>query len=185
MSFFKNLKVVTDSISKTAGTITTNIATVSAEQTKIAKLEKEIKAINLEVDAACTQIGKRFLDHTIKTGEMGGIDVTDILAILDPKLTRKEELEKEVIEAKKRLKDHMIMQEKAKAQEAFEKEKEKLDQALAMNVISQAEYNEKLNFHKNKVDKFDEIKKIQQQCEMGVITVKERDDKIEQLLNWE
>ncbi|MGL4761158.1 MAG: hypothetical protein ACRCWG_06815 [Sarcina sp.] len=185
MSFFKNLKVVTDSISKTAGTISTNIATVTNEQTKISKLEKEIKAINLDVDAACTQIGKRYLENTIATGEMAGIDVTDILAMLDPKLSRKEELEKEVIEAKKRLKDHMILQEKAKAQEQLEKEKEKLDQALAMDVISQSEYNEKLNFHKNKVEKFDEIKKIQQQCEMGIITVKERDDKIEQLLNWE
>ena len=108
MSFFDNLKVVTNSISKTASNITTNIATSSVEQANLARIKKELNVINTEIDSACTQIGKKFLEYVIQTKEMPGIDVSDILKVIDPKLTRKVELEAEAVEIEKRLKNQKI-----------------------------------------------------------------------------
>ena len=64
--------------------------------------------------------------------------------IIDFKLTRKAELEAEAVEIEKRLKNQMVMQEKLREEELFNREKGKLDKALAMGVISDEEYQEKL-----------------------------------------
>ena len=68
---------------------------------------------------------------------MGGLDVTDLLTMMDPKLTRKQELEAQLIELEKRMKQNAVLRDKAKAEEEFQEEKTKLDRALAMDVISQ------------------------------------------------
>lgn len=183
MSFFNNIKVMKDSISKTATNIGNNIATVSAEQANLSKINKEISTINSEIDSACTQIGKKFLEYVLETNEMPGIDVSDILKMLDPKMSRKAELEKEIIEIQKRLKDNMILQEKRKVEEDFILEKEKLDKALVMDLISQEEYNEKINNSRKILDNFEEIKKIEQQYEFGIITVEEKNQKINSIIN--
>ncbi len=170
MGLFDNIKGLKDSISKTA--------TVNSEQAKLSKINKEISTINSEIDSACTQIGKRFLEYVLETNEMPEIDVSDILKMLDPKMSRKVELEKEVIEIQKRLKDSMILQEKRKVEEDFILEKEKLDKALAMDLISQDEYNEKINNYRKRLDNFEEIKKIEQQYDFGIITLEEKNQKI-------
>lgn len=183
MSFFNNIKVMKDSISKTASNITSNIATTSMEHSNLARINKEVDTLNSEIDSACTQIGRKFLEYVIETNEMPGIDVTDILKVLDPKMSRKAELEKEIIEIQKRLKDQMIIQEKARLEEEYRREKEKLDKALAMDVISQEEYDKKINQYRMRLDNFEQIKKIEQQYELGIITREEKEIKINKLIN--
>ena len=112
---------------------------------------------------------------------MGGLDVTDLLTMMDPKLTRKQELEAQLIELEKRMKQNAVLRDKAKAEEEFQEEKTKLDRALAMDVISQDEYNYKISVARKKVDNFEEIRRIEQQCEMGIITNEEKNAKIEAL----
>ena len=112
---------------------------------------------------------------------MGGLDVTDLLTMMDPKLTRKQELEQQQIELEKRMKQNNILREKAKAEQEFQEEKTKLDRALAMDVISQDEYNYKISIARKRVDNFEEIRRIEQQCEMGIITPEERNARIEAL----
>ena len=182
MSFFDNIKLIKDSLSKTANDIANNIATTSMEQDEINKINKEINSLNSEIDAAHTQVGRRFVEYVIETKEMPGIDVSDILKALDPKLSRKKELENELIQIQKRLKDQMIIQEKAKVEQEYIREKEKLDKALAMDVISQEEYSDKLSIYRKKLDNFEQIKKIDQQCNLGIISREERDYKINNLL---
>ncbi|MPN59368.1 hypothetical protein SDC9_207089 [bioreactor metagenome] len=114
---------------------------------------------------------------------MPGIDVSDILTVLDPKMIRKTELEKELVEIQKRIKDQMIIKEKNALEEKFKKEKEKLDAALAMEVISEYEYNEKINQHRKRLDNFEAIKKIEQQYELEIISIEEKDYKIYTLIN--
>jgi hypothetical protein len=172
-----------DSISKTASKITSNIATTSMEQSNLSRINKEIDTLNSEIDSACTQIGRKFLEHVIETKEMPGIDVTDVLNVLDPKMSRKAELEKEIIEIQKRLKDQMKIQEKSRFEDEYRKEKEKLDKALAMDIISQDEYEKKINQYKMRLDNFEQIKKIEQQYEFGIITRGEKEIKINQLIN--
>ena len=129
MSFFNNIKVMKDSISKTASNISNTIAVNNMEQANLSRVNKEINSINSEIDSACTQIGRKFLEYVIETKEMPGIDISDILNVLDPKMVRKVELEKELVEIQKRIKDQMIVQEKNILEERFKKEKEKLDSA--------------------------------------------------------
>lgn len=112
---------------------------------------------------------------------MGGIDVADILKMMEPKLERKEELEKQLAQAEKRIKQSGLLRERANAQQEFESEKNKLDKALAMDVISQEEYAVKLSIAQKRFDNFEQIRKVEQQYEMNIITKEERNDRIKEL----
>ena len=110
-------------------------------------------------------------------------DVSDFLTIIKQDQAKKKELEAQLAEVEKRAKQNALIREKTKAEEAFEQEKGVLDKALAMEILSKEEYEQKLNIAKKKVDNFEEIKKIEQQFEMGIITKEEKDEKIDALLN--
>ena len=110
-------------------------------------------------------------------------DVSDFLTIIKQDQAKKKELENQLAEVEKRAKQNTLLREKTKAEESFEQEKGVLDKALAMEIISKEEYEQKLNIKKKKVENFEEIKKIEQQFEMGIITKEEKDEKINAILN--
>ena len=110
-------------------------------------------------------------------------DVSDFLTIIKQDQAKKKELENQLAEVEKRAKQNTLLREKTKAEESFEQEKGVLDKALAMEIISKEEYEKKLNIAKKKVENFEEIKKIEQQFEMGIITKEEKDEKINAILN--
>lgn len=110
-------------------------------------------------------------------------DVSDFLTIIKQDQAKKKELENQLAEVEKRAKQNTLLREKTKAEETFEQEKGVLDKALAMEIISKEEYEQKLNIAKKKVENFEEIKKIEQQFEMGIITKEEKDEKINAILN--
>ena len=110
-------------------------------------------------------------------------DVSDFLTIIKQDQAKKKELENQLAEVEKRAKQNTLFREKTKAEESFEQEKGVLDKALAMEIISNEEYEQKLNIAKKKVENFEEIKKIEQQFEMGIITKEEKDEKINAILN--
>ena len=109
-------------------------------------------------------------------------DVSDFLTIIKQDQAKKKELENQLAEVEKRAKQNTLLREKTKAEESFEQEKGVLDKALAMEIISKEEYEQKLNIARKKVENFEEIKKIEQQFEMG-ITKEEKDEKINAILN--
>ena len=74
------------------------------------------------------------------------------------------------------------MREKAAAEEAFLAEKTKLDRALAMDLLTQEEYDAKLATARKRVDNFELIRKIEQQAEMGLITAEEKAEKLKAIL---
>lgn len=110
-------------------------------------------------------------------------DVSDFLTIIKHDQAKKKELENQLAEVEKRAKQNTLLREKTKAEESFEQEKGVLDKALAMEIISKEEYEQKLNIARKKVENFEEIKKIEQQFEMGIITKEEKDEKINAILN--
>lgn len=110
-------------------------------------------------------------------------DVSDFLMIIKQDQAKKKELENQLAEVEKRAKQNTLLREKTKAEESFEQEKGVLDKALAMEIISKEEYEQKLNIARKKVENFEEIKKIEQQFEMGIITKEEKDEKINAILN--
>lgn len=60
--------------------------------------------------------------------------------------------QEQLIELEKRMKQNAVLREKAKAEADFEEEKTKLDRALAMDVITQDEYNFKISVAKKRID---------------------------------
>ena len=52
------------------------------------------------------------MDYVIKNQEVTGLDVTDLLKMLEPKLARKADLDAELIKIQNRLKDMALLQEK-------------------------------------------------------------------------
>jgi len=183
MAFFDNLKIMTESFTKAATDMANSVSTIAREQGSINNIEKEIGVLNSEIDTAYTQIGRRFVEYVIEKKEMPGIDVSDILNMLEPKMSRKTELEAERIEIQKRLKDMALIQEKNRLEEEFRIEKDKLDRGRAMDIINEVEYEQKINQYRKKIDNFDEIKKIEQQHEFGIINLQEKEIKINLILN--
>lgn len=181
-----------DKITKTATNLGKGVldSTVSAgsragaaaqDQSELAALKMQLNVIEQELDASYTQVGRRYVEYVIETGDMPGIDVTDILKLIDPKLTQKDELDKKIIELEKKIKNTAVLRERQAAEEEFQKEKAKLDHALAMEVITQDDYDVKLAIVRKKVDNFELIRKIEQQYDMKLITKEERDSKIKEL----
>ena len=112
---------------------------------------------------------------------MTGIDVSDLLKLMDPKMTKKKELEQQIIELEKEIKNKSVLREKQQAEETYLAEKAKLDKALAMELMSQSEYEVKLAIAKKKYDNFEEIRKVQQLADMNLITKEEKEAKIKEL----
>ena len=183
MAFFDNFKVMTNSVAKSASNIMNTVSTEIKEQENISRIHKEMSAIDTEITAAYTQIGRKYVDYVIKNQEDTGLDMTDLLKILEPKFVRKEELDTELIEIQKRLKDMLILQEKNKLESEFVLEKEKFNRALAMGVITQLEYDQKVKQHRKRIDFFEEIKNIEQQFDLGIITRVEKERKLDSILN--
>ena len=169
------------SVAKTAVSVSSNASVVVQEQGELSALKAQINVIEQELNSSYIQIGRKFVDYVLETGEMPGIDVGDILKMIDPKLTKKQEIEKQIIELEKEIKSKSILREKQQAEEEFLAEKAKLDKALAMDIISQDDYDVKLAIARKKVDNFELIRKIEQQAEMGIISKEEKTQKIEQL----
>ena len=178
----KTAKVAAGSMGSAASATYNNAAVVKQAQGEINALQREINAIQTELENAYTQIGRKYVDYVLNTKEIPEIGAGDVLAVVDTKLTRKDELNAQLIEKQKRLNDQFDMQEKAQLEAEFAAEKEKLDRALAMAVMDQAEYDAKIKQLRGRIDHFDEIKKINTQKEMGLITAQERDVKIAALL---
>lgn len=179
----KTAQNVGRSVNKTAANVGSNASVAAQEQTELVELRSQVNVINQELDSAYVQIGRKYVDYVMESGEMPGIDVSDILKMIDPKMTKKLDIEKRIIQLEKEIKQKDILREKAVVEEEFLAEKSKLDKALGMELLSQDEYDAKLAIAKKKVDNFVEIRRIKQQAEMGLITEAEKNAKLNALLS--
>jgi hypothetical protein len=182
MGLFDNLRTVTkESISKAATNAVSTVITASKENAKISNIKTELAAINGELDAAYKQIGEKYVEYVLATNQMPGIDVKNILKLMEPKFEKQNELQTELIEIEKRLKDQVIMQEKAQLEDEYKRQKENLDRAKAMEVISEDEYNLKIQQFRRKIDNFEAIRNVKKQYELGIISYEELQLKLSDL----
>ncbi|MEG1002050.1 hypothetical protein [Clostridium sp.] len=181
----KNLKVMTESIGKNVSDLANTITVTAIEQDKINKIEKEIKVLDTEIKSTYEEIGKRVVSYIEVNGHIDNLELNDIFTMLNPKILKKELLKNEVIEATKELGDKIILQEKKRASDQFEKEKEKLDRALGMDIINKEEYYDKIRMHENRLKYFDEIRTVEKQYEFKIISVDEKNEKIKEILDRE
>ncbi len=149
------------------------MGTTAQDSSEIVALKMQIGTLNQELDATYSVIGRRYVQYVIEKGEMPGIDVSDMLKMMEPKLERLKELERKLIEAEKRVKDIDILRAKERAEHEFYNEKNVLDRALAMDVLTQEEYNKRLAVARKKLDNFEEIRRVRSQLEMGLISREE------------
>lgn len=160
----------------------TTEATESSEVIDEVKAEDTAETIDEEKEASEEPAEDKVAEESDEDEEPV-FDVSDFLTIIRQDQAKKKELENQLAEVEKRAKQNTLLREKTKAEESFEQEKGVLDKALAMEIISKEEYEQKLNIAKKKVENFEEIKKIEQQFEMGIITKEEKDEKINAILN--
>ena len=160
----------------------TTEATESSEVIDEVKAEDTAETIDEEKEASEEPAEDKVAEESDEDEEPV-FDVSDFLTIIKQDQAKKKELENQLAEVEKRAKQNTLLREKTKAEESFEQEKGVLDKALAMEIISKEEYEQKLNIARKKVENFEEIKKIEQQFEMGIITKEEKDEKINALLN--
>lgn len=182
MAFFDKVSKAATNLGKsainTAANVGSKVGVAAQDQSELAGLKMQVNVIEQELDASYIQIGRKYVEYVIASGEMPGIDVSDILKLMDPKLTQKEELEQQIIVLEKKIKDNAVLREKQAAEAEFQQEKTKLDRALAMDILSQDEYDVKIAIARKKVDNFEAIRKVEQQFDMKLITREERDAKI-------
>ena len=145
--------------------------------------EAKEEAADETIDEVKAEDTAETIDEEKEASEEPVFDVSDFLTIIKQDQAKKKELENQLAEVEKRAKQNTLLREKTKAEESFEQEKGVLDKALAMEIISKEEYEQKLNIARKKVENFEEIKKIEQQFEMGIITKEEKDEKINAILN--
>lgn len=157
----------------------------AAEATELSEVIDEVKeeAIDEVKAEAADETVDEAKEEAADEDEEPVFDVSDFLTIIKQDQAKKKELENQLAEVEKRAKQNTLLREKTKAEESFEQEKGVLDKALAMEIISKEEYEQKLNIARKKVENFEEIKKIEQQFEMGIITKEEKDEKINAILN--
>ncbi len=92
-----------------------------------------------------------------------------------------EQLEDRIMQIDKQLINERIASEKLQAMQQFGAEVAKLDKALAMDIMTQEEYDEKRAALQLKMDNFESVKRIEIQHEMGVISREEKERKIASL----
>ena len=165
---------LSSSTSKLAG----NVLTSTKENSKLVAIKAEITSIDGDLEFAYKAIGKKYIEHASQNGECFDFGVQAILESIAPKIDKKEKLQDEIIQIEKELKDQLLMQEKAVFQREFDEIKSKLDKALKMDVISASDHSEKLAKAQKRVDNFLEIRKVEKQCEMGLLSEDEKNEKL-------
>lgn len=169
------------SVVTSAGKIGSSVTAAAHEQSELMQLKSQLNVLNQELDSFYIQIGRRYIDYVLETGEMPGIDASDLLKLIDPKMMEKEEVEQKIIALEKEIKEKSVLRDKQQAEKDYLTEKSKLDKALSMDIISQDDYEIRLAIAKKKFDNFEEIRRIEQQENMGLITNVEKDAKIKEL----
>ena len=187
MGFFNKMKTqasnIGSAIGDTAGQVGGDVLTSSKENAKLIAIKAEIASIDGNLEIAYKDIGRKYVEHVANTGEYFEIGAKATMTQIEPKLEKKEELENELIEIEKMLKDQLIMQEKAVFQREFDAEKAKLEKAYKMDVISKDDYEAKLSKAQSKLDNFEEIRRVKKQYDMDLITEDEMNEKLSSLGN--
>ncbi|NRD73688.1 hypothetical protein HQQ94_10640 [Shewanella sp. VB17] len=175
MGFFNKIKTqantigtnISDSTAKLGG----DIFTSTKDNAKLIAIKAKISSIEGQLHIGYQGIGKKYVENLMNNEGKKVEDVlADTLSSIEPLLEKKITLENEAIEIEKSLKDQIKLQEKAIFQKEYDSEKEKLDRALKMEIISEDDHERRLGNAKRKLDNFDTIRKLKKQHEMKLIT---------------
>ena len=158
------------------------IKTTNGDQRDMAGLKVQLDMINKKLETYYAAIGKRYVEYVENLTTDTTFDVSDILESMKEDLDRKAKAEAAIAEKEKSLKVAEAAKAKSMAQEKFDREKKKLERALAMDIITVDEYNEKLAAAQKKLDNYEILKRYEMQLAMQIITKEEYDEKVNEIL---
>ena len=158
------------------------LSNVTKEQTELANLKIQKAAIEKKLESQYAEIGKRYVAYVADSFRTTPFDVSDILDTINPELAKVSDIVEQMSQKEQQVRQHSIEKDRKKALEQFENEKRKLDKARDLDVISDDEYEEKLEKAQKKFDNFETLKKIQMQYEMDIITKEEYEEKVRNVL---
>ena len=165
MGLFNKIKTqastIGSNISDSTSKLGSDIATSAKENAKLSAIRAEITSIEGQLNIGYKDIGKKYVENLLANqGENVEVTLQEPLARIEPLLEKKIELEDEAIEIEKKIKDQIIIQEKAIFQKEYDQEKEKLEKAVKLDVLSKEEMEEKLAKARLKLDNFDSIRSL-------------------------
>ncbi len=153
----------------------------SPEQRELAGLKIQLSNVTKKLDTYYTEIGKKYVAY-VNDNSTGTFTVEDIIEKMTPELELVAELEEKIQQKQQEIKDNELERARQKAQDEFDREKEKLETALTIDIITVEEYTEKLETAKKKLDNFDALRKLELQYKMQIITKEEYDAKVSAIL---
>lgn len=171
-----------DKTTKAVKEVGTSIGNATREQTELANLKIQKAAIERKLEGQYAAIGKRYVTYISDSYQIEPFDVSDILDIINPDLEKVAEITEQMEAREQQLRQNTLEKERKRAQEQFDNVKKKLDKARDIDIISDDEYEEKLEKAQKKLDNFDVLKKIQMQYEMDIITREEYEEKVRDVL---
>ena len=183
MGLFNKIKTqattISSNISESTSKLSSDMSTSMKENSKLSAIRSEITSIEGQLNIGYQDIGKKYVENLLENqGQNIETVLQEALNRVEPLLEKKIELEDEAIEIEKKLKDQIIIQEKAIFQKEYDQEKEKLEKAVKLDVISEQEKEQRLAKARLKLDNFDTIRKVKKQHEMGLISKEELKEKL-------
>ena len=178
----KVAKNVGENVVNSAKSIGTSLYSSTKEQSELAGLKVQKSVIEKSLTESYTEIGRRYVAYVDKCDGELSFDVENILEAMRPDLEKLDEVTQQILEKEQQIKKYNEERAQKKAQDEYEAEKSKLDEALAMDIITVEEHSEKLEAAQRKLDNYDMLRKIHLQLQMGIITKAEHDEKMKKIL---
>lgn len=178
----KVAKNVGENVISSAKSIGNTLYSATKEQSELAGLNVQKNVIEKKLTDYYTEIGRRYVAYVETCQGEVAFDVEDLLETMRPELEQLNEVKAQIADKEMEIKKATEERAKKKAQEEFEAEKNKLDSALEMDIITKEEHFAKLEAAQRKLDNYETLRKIDLQLEMGIITKAEHDEKIKNIL---
>ena len=186
MGLFDRIKTTAGGIGVTvargAGQIAGKATTGAKEQAKIVAVKAEISSLQADIDVGYVAIGRAYVEACLAGKEVPDIGAGATLKMIEPKLEKQMELEKELVELEKSITDSQVMLERQLVQKEVDDVKAKLDKAKSMGIISDSDYEAKLAAEMKKLEYFEDIRNLKKQKEIGLISAEELEAKMKELL---
>lgn len=158
------------------------LSSATREQTELANLKIQKTALERKMESQYSEIGKRYIAYISNTFNTRPFDVQDVLEAMQPNLEKLSEIDAQIGEKEKVIKENNAERDKKRAQEQFEAEKKKLDKARDLDVITEEEYEVKLTSARKKLDNYELLRKVEMQYEMDIITKEEYEEKVRNIM---
>lgn len=182
MDMFEKVKNVGESVVDSAKSLGGAIINVSKEQSSIAGMKVQKSVIEKHLQEYYAEIGKRYLSYTNNSDGGEAFDISDILEKIQPELDKLSDITASLGEKELEAKQEEERKIKQKVQNEYDTEKAKLEKALEMDIIEQSEYEKKLAAAQKKLDCYEQIRKIDMQLKMEIISKEEHKEKVDKLL---